>query len=111
MTIMRFFVPSANDPNHGENIYSRIRERVEAFAGPVSDKRIYNLKFHRDGKRCAVTVGSDYKEEQDSPVFAIFEAPEGGYYICTRNRGAFDGEPYRIPADVNILAETFTALR
>ena len=65
---MRFFIPSANDPTQAEEFYHKIRERVAASGGSLSEKRIYRLKYHHQEGPEIVVVGSDRHKFGAGPV-------------------------------------------
>ncbi|MBV9083848.1 MAG: hypothetical protein JOZ62_14310 [Acidobacteriaceae bacterium] len=109
---MRFFVPLSRDPEEGENIYGRIRERLKSTKEPPSDRRIYVLRYQQEGKPQTIAVGDDFKRLSDGPVLAILEGGETSkYYVCTPKHGAFEGEPFPIEKDKGIAIEEFSALR
>ena len=107
---MRFFIPSANDPHQGEELYRKIREQVAAAAGWISDRRVYRLKFNDAGHRQIAVVGSDRHCFGNGPVLAIFEGPNGVHYVCTKKNGNFEAEPHPIPSATIIESEDFSAL-
>ncbi len=107
---MRFFVPSANDPRDAEERYRRLRDRLAASIGPVSERRIYRLKFEHDGTKRIAMVGSDRHGFGSAPVCAIFEGSDGSKYVLTQNGDAGDGEPHPIPPNQVIETEDFSAL-
>src|SRR5436305_13940681 len=95
---MRFFVPTANDLGQAEDLYHNLRQRVHDLRGPVSDKRIYLLKFRHGEQVQTVAVGDSFRALGGEPILAIFEG-DGGYDVCTWNHGAFGGEPHRFTRD------------
>lgn len=107
---MRFFVPSANDSRHAEELYRRLRDNVMASIGPVSDRRIYRLKFKQDDGQRTAAVGSDKHGLGNAPVLAIFEGSDGVHYVCTQKSEPFDGEPHPIDRNAVIEAEDFSSL-
>ena len=109
---MRFFVPLANDPNHGEYLYSTVRDRLRNTREPAADRRIYVLKFHEEGKPRTIAVGDEFHPSTDGPVMAILQGDAtSNYYVCTPKHGAFEGEPHAISKDASIEVEEFSALR
>lgn len=74
---MRFFVPSTNESRHAEEAYHAIRDQIATFIGPLTNKRIYRLKYDHNGQRQSVVVGSDRHGFGNRPVIAIFEGADG----------------------------------
>ena len=107
---MRFFLPFANDSRHAEERYRTIRDRVAASMGPVSDRRIYRLKFKQEGRQRTAIVGSDRHGFGTQPVLAIFEGSDGILYVFTQKSGLFDGEPHPVGRSEVVEAEDFSAL-
>src|SRR5947208_10543547 len=105
VVIMRFFVPTANDPSHARALHSRIRERVVSAGHAIADSNIFRIRYNHNARRASLAVGDSYHELEGDPVFAIFKAPSY-YVVCTRRHGALDGEPVRIEQDkVNSVEE------
>jgi len=107
---MRFFIPSANDPGHAEELYCKIRDQVAASQGSVIDKRIYRLKYQDEGGPATVVVGSDRHRFGAGPVLAIFEGADGTHYICTQKAAVSEAEPHALPSSAVVDAEAFSAL-
>lgn len=106
---MRFFFPTANDLHQAEHLYDTLRQRVHDLRGPVTDKRIYLLKFRCGERVDTLAVGGSFRALGGEPVLAIFEVASG-YEVCTWHHGAFDGEPLEISRDAVITSEPFRAL-
>lgn len=106
---MTFFFPTANDIHHAEHLYDTLRQRVRNLSGPVSDKRIYCLKFRRGEEVEIVAVGGTFRALGGEPVLAIFEVGSG-FEVCTWHHGGFDGKPLEISRDAVITSEPFHAL-
>jgi hypothetical protein len=107
---MRFFVPSANDLRHSEDVYRSIRDRVAAVSGGVSERRIYHFKFLHEGRQRTAVVGSDNHGFGNGPVLAIFEGLDGFFYICTQDGGILNVKPHPVQTSAMINAEDFSAL-
>ena len=107
---MRFFVPSANDVRHSEDLYKTLRDRVAQSSGGVTDRRIYHLKFEHEGKRQTAVVGSDSHGLGKGPVLAIFEGLNGCFYVCTQDKSVSDAQPHPVQTSAIIGAEDFSAL-
>lgn len=106
---MRFFIPSVTNLSEAEDAYQRIREKVSASDGGVSDRRIYRLKFHKDGAPSTAAVGSDRHGFGDGAVLAIFERPDGSFYICTQKASQTDAELHTVQTGSVIEKEEFSA--
>ena len=105
---MRFFVPSAGDSQHAEEAYQKIRDQIATFIGPVTEKRLYRLKYDNNGCTENVLVGSDAHCFGNAPVIAIFEGSDGVYYVCTKKDDT--AEPHPVHATAVIDTEDFSAL-
>jgi|SRR3954447_23394328 hypothetical protein len=106
---MRFFIPAANNVSHGEMQYREICQHLTETVGPVSDKRIYRLRF-RDGERVInLAVGDSFRRFNGEPVLAIVETSDS-YFVCTLHHGASHNEGFRVPRDTVMDFEEFTAL-
>lgn len=109
---MRFFVPLAQDPDHGEHLYMLLRARLANIREPPTEQRIYFLKFQQLGKCHTIAIGGNCDLFADGPVIAIFQGgATSTYYVCTPKHGVFEGEPYPIRGDECISIEEFSALR
>src|SRR3954452_6142436 len=104
---MRFFVPAVLDVSDKEMLYQQIRERVGHAR--LTGRRIYRVKFEQDGKTQSLAVGDSFRRFGGEPVIAIIEADDA-YFVCTRQHGAIDGEPFRIPSNAALDIEVFTAV-
>lgn len=108
---MRFFVPSANDVGHSEDIYRAIRDRVAGEERRLSERRIYQLKFRLNGQLHTAAVGSDSHGLGKGSVVAIFEGLDNSFYVCTRDgRDILGSHPHPIQATEIVAAEDFSAL-
>jgi hypothetical protein len=107
---MRFFVPSACERQHAEEAYQNIREQLATLVGPITDKRIYRLKYNHNGHSQSALVGSDRHSFGNEPVIAIFEGRDGIYYVCTQKNDAYETEPHPVQGSAVIEAEDFSAL-
>jgi hypothetical protein len=103
------FVPSVDESRQAEEAYQSIRDQIATFIGPLTDKRIYRLKYDNNGHPQSAVVGSDRHTFGNRPVLAIFEGADGVYYVCTRRNGLYDAEPHPVHTSAVIDAEGFTA--
>lgn len=89
---MRFFVPKAKSEEQDEKVYEGIARFVNA---PVSDKRIWKLRWEHNRKTMECEVGKSMPgscQIGNEPVLAIFDCGNL-YMICTPSRGGIRGEP------------------
>jgi hypothetical protein len=107
---MRFFVPAASQSREAEEAYQKIREHITTFIGPITEKRIYRLKYDVNGHPQNALVGSDYHGFGKGAVIAIFEGGDGMYYVCTQKHGTYEAEPHPVHESAVIDAEDFSAL-
>ena len=107
---MRFFVPAACESQHAEEAYQKIRDQIASFAGPITNKRIYRLKYDDNGHPQSTLVGSDRHSFGGGPVIAIFEGSDGTYYVCTQKNGTYEAEAHPVHGSAVIEAECFSAL-
>ena len=108
---MRFFLPLSNDPDHAEQIYESIRHRLTETREPPTERRIYALKFHEDGRRHTIAVGDELRRSNGEPVIAILEGSGNStYYVCTLRHGAFEGEPHAITRVGTVEVEEFSSV-
>ena len=107
---MRFFVPSAGQSRQAEEAYQAIRDQIATFIGPLTEKRIYRLKYDANGHPQSAVVGSDHHGFGNGPVIAIFESADGVYYVCTGRNGPYEAEPHPVHDSAVIDAEDFSAL-
>ena len=107
---MRFFVPAAGQPREAEETYQRIRDHVATFIGPITEKRIYRLKYDGNGCPQSALVGSDHHGFGKGPVLAIFEGCDGVYYICIQKDSLQEPEPHPVHNSAVIDAEDFSSL-
>ena len=107
---MRFFVPAAGDSRAAEETYQKIRDQLATFVGPITEKRIYRLKYDDNGHPRSALVGSDKHSFGNGSVVAIFEGCDGLYYVCTQTTAPYDAEPHPIHSSAVIDAEDFSAL-
>jgi len=107
---MRFFVPAAGAPREAEETYQRIRDHVATFIGPITEKRIYRLKYDGNGRPQSALVGSDHHGFGKGPVLAIFEGCDGVYYVCTQKDGMHEPEPHSVHNSAVLDAEDFSSL-
>jgi hypothetical protein len=107
---MRFFIPSTCDSQQAEGAYQKIRDQIAVFAGPITEKRIYRVKYDDNGHPQSALVGSDRHSFGNAPVIAIFEGAHGMYYVCTQKNGTYEAEPHLIHKSAVIDAEKFSAL-
>jgi len=110
---MRFFLPLSNDPGHAEQMYESIRRRLTQTREHPSERRIYPLKFHENGRRQTLAVGNELRlSTGGEPVIAILEGSGSStYYVCTPKYGAFEGEPHAIASVGSVEVEEFSAMR
>lgn len=107
---MRFFVPSASDSQQAEEVYRKIRDQIATFVGPITEKRIYRLKYDDNGHPQSALVGSDHHSFGNEAVIAIFEGYDGMYYVCTQKNGTYEAEPHPVHGSAVMDAEDFSAL-
>jgi hypothetical protein len=107
---MRFFIPTAGQSQEAEDAYQKLRDHVANFIGPITEKRIYRLKYDANGHPRDALVGSDRHGFGKGPVMAIFEGCDGVYYVCTQDQRTDNAEPHPIHSSAVIDAEDFSAL-
>ncbi|HET8827498.1 MAG TPA: hypothetical protein VFM77_20325 [Terriglobales bacterium] len=109
---MRFFLPLSNDPDYAEQMYEGIRQRFTETREPPTERRIYVLKFHENGRGQTIAVGNELRRSTGEPVIAILEGSGSStYYVCTPKHGAFEGEPHAIASMGTVEVEEFSAMR
>jgi len=107
---MRFFVPAAGRSREAEEAYQKVRDHVATFIGPITEKRIYQLKYDGNGHPQSALVGSDRHGFGKGAVVAIFEGCDGVYYVCTQKNSIYEAEPHPVHESAIIDAEDFSAL-
>ncbi|HEX4770445.1 MAG TPA: hypothetical protein VH351_06430 [Bryobacteraceae bacterium] len=107
---MRFFIPAASQSREAEEAYKKIRDHLANVIGPITEKRIYRLKYHDNGHPQNALVGSDHHGFGKGPVIAIFEGCDGMYYVCTQKNGMHEAELHPVHESAVVDAEDFSAL-
>lgn len=88
-----FFIPFAETPEMGEEVYATIRATMAQEAFQPTDRRIYRVAYQHNGRDHVATVGE--RDIDGETVIAILETYNPGpvYMICTPNRGVIRGDP------------------
>lgn len=92
-----FFVPGTGNPAQAERRLAEIIKHCEERTGlKVGKTRIYRLEFIHNRERSVGEVGEPlyYGNGVGRTVIAILDADP--FLVCTSNRGAVKGNPYRI---------------
>ncbi|RYU14845.1 hypothetical protein [Nocardioides iriomotensis] len=88
---MRFFVPGAADIEQAEHLWNATRTFAQdQLAWQVTDRRIFQLNYHHEGKPFVAEVGKPDPRTGET-VLVILES--NAFLVCTRNRGVVRGEP------------------
>lgn len=106
--MVKFFVPAANDREHSQEVYEKIRQFV---AAPHQERRISSLSWRHNGMQMQCYVGGHlpgHYRTGDEPVCAIFDC-DNLYKICTTNRGVLRGEPVYAGKDEHSQVSYFEA--
>ncbi len=101
---MQFFLPLATSPQQAERIYCRIANRLKELGYALTDHRIAQVSYRREGRIVSDAVGVPC--DNGEIVLAIFEN-DVGYFICTYSQGAVGGEPLTVRYAVVESADAF----
>jgi hypothetical protein len=94
---MKFFIPYASTPEMAEQVYESIKKfAVSTAHGSPSQRRIFRIKYHHEGKNYQAEVGKEHRRIGEE-VIAILESFV--YLICSPNRGVVRGGPCMVGYD------------
>lgn len=99
-----FFIPFAETPEMGEDVYASVRAFMAKVAFRPTDRRIYRVAYRHNGRDHVATVGE--RDIDGETVIAILEAYNPGplYMICTPNRGVVRGDLI-LAGDVQVVVD------
>ena len=84
---MKFFVPQTQRQNY-EKAYRTIVDLVKKqMRMPVTERRIYSLRYVQDKKTWVAAVGQPEPQEGRYEILAILEAKPHVVYTRTKNGG------------------------
>ena len=100
---MKFFVPTAKDDKHAEEMWHGIKKSIASPDWPVGDRRIFRLTYRHNGYRYKAVVGQ-IEPRVGEIVLAIFES--AAYLVCTENF-ALNGGPMLVGKEDVIRVQSF----
>jgi len=89
---LKFFVPGSAAPDAEQEMYDGIKAFLRlGHDAEVSDRRIRQLRWWREGTRYAAEVGVPTSFNGEEVIAIFFEGARNVYHVCTVNRGVLQG--------------------
>lgn len=102
---MKYFIPHSENASEAEQVLESIKKFVKMTIGfNTTDRRIYSIHFHHNGKDYFAEVGKP-EPQINEEVIAILES--NTFLICTPNRRVIRGMPILVGKEEVYSIEDF----
>jgi len=96
---MRFFLPIGRDSAWEREMYHHLKRLLSAaLETPFTERQICSLHYQHEGQEYDVDVGQSHPVNGEIIVAILEGTLPPRYYVCTRTRGVFEGQPIFIDA-------------